>query len=210
MTQQKTRQKKGGKEKKTNKKINVQKLLNSGRLIKTKDIPKTVKALKDAGLKIVLTQGVWDLIHIGHARYMQKAKKLGDVLIVAVDTDEVVKFRKGPNRPIVPQSERVKMVSHLRSVDLIVLKESKTDNGKLIRMIKPEIFVVSQTTKSTKPGKDFIARVKKKFSKYCGDIIGLKPQATTSTTARIRLLTIKGAKELANELHKVIDKFLKN
>ncbi len=172
-------------------------ILGSGRLIPTKDIGKIATILKKNNYKIVLTQGVWDLIHEGHAQYLQKAKKLGDVLIVAVDTDEVVKYRKGPNRPIVPEKERVKMISHLKHVDLIVMKESKTDHGKLIRTIKPDILVISESTASNKNDKSFFEDVKEEHSKFCKKIINLKPQSTTSTTARIRLLTIKGGEDLA-------------
>jgi len=187
-----------------------QNILGSGKVIPTNNIREITTTLKDNGYKIVLTQGVWDLLHEGHAKYLQKAKKLGDVLIVAVDTDEVVKYRKGPSRPIVPEKERVKMISHLKHVDLIVMKESKTDNEKLIKLIKPNILVVSKTTKSKIAGADFISRVKKRFGQHCGDVIGLMPQSTTSTTARIRLLTIKGAEDLAKELQKSIENFLYN
>lgn len=188
--------------------MRVADLLGSGKLIPSKDIAKISKLLKNNGYRVVLTQGVWDLIHEGHAKYLQKAKALGDVLIVGVDTDEVVKHRKGPNRPIVPEKERVNMVSHLKHVDLIVMKESKTDHSKLIKAIKPDVFVVSQTTASNYDGKKFIDGIKEEHGDYCKKIINLKPQSTTSTTARIRLLTIKGAEDLANELHKSIENFL--
>lgn len=62
---------------------------------------------KKLGLKIVLTSGTFDLFHIGHAQYLEKAKEMGDVLIVGVDSDARVKKRKGPERPIVPENERV-------------------------------------------------------------------------------------------------------
>lgn len=188
--------------------MEVASLLGSGKLIPTKDIGKIATLLKKHNYKLVLTQGVWDLIHEGHAKYLQKAKGLGDVLIVAVDTDEVVKFRKGPNRPIVPQKERVKMISHLKHVDLIVMKESKTDHGKLIRAIKPDILVISETTPANKTDKSFLEEVCEEHAGYCKKIVNLKPQSTTSTSARIRLLTIKGAEDLAKELHKSIENFL--
>ncbi|MFA6973460.1 MAG: adenylyltransferase/cytidyltransferase family protein [Parcubacteria group bacterium] len=188
--------------------IKISSILGSGRLIPTKDIGKTVTLLKENDCKIVLTQGVWDLIHEGHAQYLQKAKQLGDVLIVAVDTDEVVRHRKGPNRPIVPEKERVKMISHLKHVDLIVMKESKTDHGKLIRAIKPDVLVISESTPSNKKDKSFFEDVREEHSKFCKKIVNLKPQSTTSTTARIRLLTIKGGEDLAKELQKSIENFL--
>lgn len=186
----------------------ISSLLGSGKLIPTEDIEEIVTFLKKNGYKVVLTQGVWDLIHEGHAQYLQKAKALGDVLIVAVDTDEVVKHRKGPTRPIVPESERVKMISHLKHVDLIVMKESKTDHGKLIRAIKPDILVISESTASNKKGKSFLEEICEEHTPYCKEIVNLEPQSTTSTSARIRLLTIKGAEELAKELQKVIESFL--
>ena len=188
--------------------VEISSLLGSGKLIPTKDIGRIATLLKKNNYKLVLTQGVWDLIHEGHARYLQKAKGFGDVLIVAVDTDEVVKHRKGPTRPIVPEKERVNMISHLKHVDLIVMKESKTDHGKLIRTIKPDILIISESTKSNKENKSFLEEVKEEHDKFCKKIVNLKPQSTTSTTARIRLLTIKGAEDLAKELHRSIENFL--
>ncbi|KKQ45407.1 MAG: Bifunctional synthase/transferase [Candidatus Moranbacteria bacterium GW2011_GWC2_37_8] len=188
--------------------IEISSLLGSGKLIPSKEIGKISILLKKNGYRVVLTQGVWDLIHEGHAQYLHKAKQLGDVLIVGVDTDEVVRHRKGPTRPIVPQEERVKMISHLRPVDLIVMKESKTDHGRLIRDIQPDIFVISETTPPNVDGKTFLQEVREEHKEYCKEIINMEPQSTTSTTARIRLLTIKGAEDLAKELQEVIAKFL--
>lgn len=188
--------------------VKMSDILGSGRLISTKDIGKITAKLKKDGYKVVLTQGVWDLIHEGHAKYLQKARQLGDVLIVAVDTDEVVKHRKGPNRPIVPEKERVNMISHLKHVDLIVMKESKTDHNKLIRTIRPDILVISESTPSNKKDRSFFEEVKEEHEKFCGKIVNLKPQSITSTTARIRFLTIKGAEDLARELQKSIENFL--
>lgn len=188
-------------------KIEISNLLGSGKLISAAEIGQIAALLKKNGHRIVLTQGVWDLIHEGHAQYLHKAKQLGDVLIVGVDTDEVVRHRKGPTRPIVPEQERVKMISHLRSVDLIVMKESKTDHGKLIRDIQPDILVISETTPPNVDGKTFLQEVCDEHNKYCKKIVNLEPQSTTSTTARIRLLTIKGAEDLAKELQQVIENF---
>jgi D-beta-D-heptose 7-phosphate kinase/D-beta-D-heptose 1-phosphate adenosyltransferase len=188
--------------------IEISDLLGSGILIPAEEISKVADLLRKHNRKIVLTQGVWDLIHEGHAQYLHKAKELGDILIVGIDTDEVVKHRKGPSRPIVPEQERVKMISHLKPVDLIVMKESKTDHGKLIRDIKPDVFVISQTTESNYDGKKFIDGIREEHGDYCKEIVNMPPQSTTSTSARIRLLTIKGAEDLASELQKVIENFL--
>src|SRR3990167_5006393 len=80
-------------------------------------LKKMVQKWKDEGSKIVLVSGSWDLIHEGHALYLEVAKSYGDILVVGVDSDKKVKRRKGPRRPIVPQQERLRMLSHLRSVD---------------------------------------------------------------------------------------------
>jgi rfaE bifunctional protein nucleotidyltransferase chain/domain len=167
-----------------------------------RQLKKTIKKLKDAGFRIVLTQGVWDLIHEGHARYLERAKKLGDILVVGVDSDELTKKRKGPRRPIVPEDERIRMISHLRHVDIITLRKSNQDIGKLIRTIEPDVLVVSQTTK------DFTNGMKNSYTDCCGKIVNLKHQATTSTSARIRNLTIEGAEELANKINSLIGDFL--
>jgi len=162
-----------------------------------------VQELKKNDLKVVLTQGVFDLVHEGHALYLEAAKSHGDVLIVGVDSDEFTKKRKGPNRPIVPQSERVKMLIHLRHVDIVTIREAKDDIGELIRLIKPDVLITSSSTEDFK--KDLGAGT---YNGYCGKIITLPPQATTSTTARIRNLTIEGAEKLAAELKKLTEEFI--
>ena len=69
-----------------------------------------VKHCRGLGLKIVLTQGSWDMVHIGHARYLEEAKRHGDFLIVGTDSDKKIRERKGPDRPVVPQDERLNIV----------------------------------------------------------------------------------------------------
>src|SRR4051812_47052135 len=68
-------------------------------------LKKLIENCKGLGLKIVLTQGTYDMVHIGHARYFEEAKKHGHILVVGVDSDEKVRARKGPERPVVPQAE---------------------------------------------------------------------------------------------------------
>jgi len=162
-----------------------------------------VKNLKQEGRKVVLTQGVYDLIHEGHARYLEAAKSYGDVLIVGVDSDELTRLRKGPNRPIVPQRERVNMLLHLRHVDIVTIREANHDIGALIRLVRPDVLVTSTSTEDFK--KDLRAG---KYDSYCQKIVILPPQATTSTTARIRKLTIEGAEKLAREVQQLTQNFL--
>ncbi|MFW5887746.1 MAG: adenylyltransferase/cytidyltransferase family protein, partial [Bacteriovoracia bacterium] len=167
-----------------------------------KDLADLVKLLKNNGYKIVLTQGVWDLIHDGHAKYLEKAKTFGDILIVGVDTDKLTKKRKGPTRPVVPENERISMISHLRYVDIITTRTDKEDIGDLIKMIKPDTLVVSKSTK------DFTEEMKKDYKDFCGNIINLQPQSTSTTTGRVRQLTIEGAEKLGDRIKKLTDDFI--
>ncbi len=167
------------------------------------ELESVVRKLKEENYKIALTQGVWDLIHEGHALYMQKAKSYGDILIVGVDSDELTKKRKGLNRPIVPQSERISMLLHLRHVDIVTVREIDCDIGHLIRLVRPDVLVTSKSTS------DFKKKDKEEYKDFCKKIVTLSPQATTSTTARIRNLTIDGAEQLACEVNKITENFIK-
>lgn len=172
-------------------------------IVDLKRLEEVVKALKTVGLKIVLTQGVYDLIHEGHARFLEMAKSHGDILIVGIDSDALTKQRKGPNRPIVPQSERIEMLTHLRHVDIVVLRDVEQNIGDLIRTVKPDVLVTSTSTK------DFTEQLKAEYKDDAGTILTLEAQSTTSTTARIRDLTIEGAANLAEEINGLIKDYIK-
>lgn len=181
-------------------KVTVKNILAQGSNLKDRFIPeygelkKVVSDLKRMGYRIVLTQGVYDMIHEGHARYLEKALSYGDLLIVGVDSDELTRKRKGPNRPIVPQEERLHMLAHLRPVGILTLREARDDVGKLIKCIQPDVLITSESTK------DFTKKEAVAYKKWCGEVVVLPPQATTTTTARVRLLTIGGADQLAQEI----------
>lgn len=153
-------------------------------------LKKLVDHCKGLGLKVVLTQGTYDMVHIGHSRYFEEAKRHGDILVVGVDSDKKVKARKGPDRPIVPQSERLEMVTHLRSVDIVTIKELNMPRWHLIKMVQPDVLIVTKETLE-KYSKEEI----KEMSSYCGKVVTLAPMATTSTSAKIRLLQLKLAKK---------------
>ncbi len=138
---------------------------------------------KKLGLRIVLTSGTFDLFHIGHAQYLEKAKALGDLLIIGVDSDEKVKRRKGPHRPIVPEGERVQILSHCRHADVITLKGADDPQNHLIKLVSPDVLVVSESTDHEDGAVDEKAQ-------YCGQVIVLEPQSETSTSAKIRLIQI--------------------
>ncbi len=167
------------------------------------ELKKTVELFKKMGYKVVLTQGVYDLIHEGHAGYLEKARSYGDILIVGVDSDALTKARKGPNRPIVPQNERVNMLVHLRHVDIVTVREINHEKGDLIKLVEPDVLVVSKSTK------DFSKDEQLEYKEFCGKVVILPPQAQATTSARIRNLTIEGAEKLAEEVTRITQDFLK-
>lgn len=93
-----------------------------------------------AGKKIVFTNGVFDIIHKGHVEYLNRAKDLGDILVVAINSDSSVRRIKGEKRPIVPESDRAYVVSNLKSVDYVCLFEEDTPY-ETIKIIRPDILV---------------------------------------------------------------------
>jgi len=97
--------------------------------------------------RIVLTGGCFDILHIGHVRFLSEAKGMGDYLVVLLESDEKVKNLKGENRPVFVQEERAEVLSALRSVDLVVLlqaMESDSDYVDLVMSIKPDIIAVTE------------------------------------------------------------------
>lgn len=105
-----------------------------------KELKKILKGLREKGKKIIFTNGCFDLIHLGHVRYLEKAKGLGDVLIVAINTDSSIRRIKGVKRPITPQRERAEVLASLGSVDYVTFFNEDTPY-ELIRLIKPDILV---------------------------------------------------------------------
>ena len=99
-----------------------------------------INNLKSEKKKIVFTNGCFDLLHVGHIRYLSNAKKLGDFLIVGLNSDESVKILKGQSRPINQFEDRAMLLSALRSVDLVIMFEEQTPEN-LINKIVPDVLV---------------------------------------------------------------------
>lgn len=169
------------------------------------DLKKITEDFKQFGYKVVLTQGVYDLIHEGHGKYLENARLQGDVLIVGVDTDELTRERKGPNRPIVPENERLRMLTFLRSVDIVTLRTSEAvakDIDYLHKALRPDVFIMSHSTK------DFPVEKKVEVEKYVKRVEIFEPQAETSTSARIRHLMIGGATDLGKRLLETVQDYV--
>ncbi len=99
-----------------------------------------VNTLKQDGKRIVFTNGCFDILHVGHVRYLKEARELGDVLVVGLNSDSSVRTIKGNRRPIVPQGERAEVLSSLRHVDYVVVFD-EPDPYNTIAAIKPDILV---------------------------------------------------------------------
>jgi len=99
-----------------------------------------VDRLKREGKKVIFTNGCFDILHAGHTRYLREAKKLGDVLILALNSDSSVRSIKGEKRPIVPETERAEVVASLASVDYVTIFNELTPL-ELIEFLQPDVIV---------------------------------------------------------------------
>ena len=93
-----------------------------------------------AGRRVAFTNGVFDLLHPGHVRYLQQARALGDVLVVGINTDRSVRANKGPGRPITPEAERAEIVAAIECVDGVTLFDEETPHA-LIADVQPDVLV---------------------------------------------------------------------
>jgi len=96
--------------------------------------------LRAAGARLVFTNGVFDLLHVGHVRYLAQACALGDALIVAINSDRSVRELKGPDRPVFAEAERAEILAALRHVDYVVVFDDISPRG-LIRKLLPDVLV---------------------------------------------------------------------
>src|SRR3989344_6237528 len=144
-----------------------------------KTLLSVVKTLKDSGYRVVLAQGVYDLFHVGHKRYLEAAKSQGDILLLAVDTDERARERKGPTRPFDKLNDRLEILAGLRAVDIVTLRVVGEDIRDFIKDLKPDVLIMSETTE------DFTPKDKRDILHYCGEI-----RVLPSTIMRRNLLVV--------------------
>lgn len=124
-----------------------------------------VAGARQSGASIVLANGCFDLLHVGHVRYLEAARTLGDILIVGINSDRQARALKGPGRPLVPQNERAELVSSIRSVDLVTIFDEPTVE-ELIRAIRPDFHAkgTDYTTDSV-PERDIV--------RECGGVVAI-------------------------------------
>ena len=110
-----------------------------GQLIERKDIVNLVQSLQKEGKKIVATNGCFDILHVGHVRYLQKTKSYADYSVVLLNSDKSVKSIKGPSRPINNENDRAEILTALNYVDFVVMFDEDSP-GNLLDEIKPDVY----------------------------------------------------------------------
>lgn len=132
--------------------------MKMGQTVDRKDIGEIIKTLKAKGKKVVATNGCFDILHVGHVRYLQKSKSFGDILVVGLNSDISVKILKGETRPINPQEDRAEVLCALACVDYVVMFDEKTPVD-LLDLIKPDIYTKGgDYTLETLPEADVILK----------------------------------------------------
>jgi rfaE bifunctional protein nucleotidyltransferase chain/domain len=162
-------------------------------------LAKVIDGLRAVNYRVIVTIGSWDLLHIGHVRYLLRAKEYGDVLVVGVDTDRAIKLYKGELRPVIPEAERLEMLSYQSPVDFVTLIDDLDENSawqyELIKKLKPDVFVAVEDSYP----KEQLEEIKK----YCTELVVLPRQAENTSTTRLIQGTIK--KQL-DQMYKMTEK----
>lgn len=114
--------------------------MSTRKIVSLEEAARRAARARADGRSVALANGVFDLFHVGHLRYLQGAKALGDVLVVAVNSDASTRAYKGPSRPIVPEAERAEIVAALACTDLVVVFEA-ADVREVIRQVRPDVHV---------------------------------------------------------------------
>ena len=140
-----------------------------------------IPKLKKQGKRIVFTNGCFDLLHFGHAKYLEEAKRKGDILVVGVNSDASIRRIKGKNRPIVGEKNRLHLVAALESVDFVLLFKEDTPL-KIIEKLRPDILIKGADWKNKGiVGADFI-------NNYGGRVTTIKLVKGLSTTNLIKII----------------------
>ena len=150
-------------------------------------LKRLLKREKADGRSIVFTNGCFDVLHVGHVRYLEEAKSLGDILVVAVNSDRSASTLKGPSRPINAELDRAEMIAALACVDYVTLFD-ESDPYRIISILKPDVLVKGgDWTKETTVGRDIVEQ-------EGGRVVIIPYAEGYSTSALIdRILTGRGS-----------------
>jgi len=142
-------------------------------------LKRAVSLLKKSGKTVVFTNGCFDLLHYGHVKYLEVARKNGDLLVVAINSDASVRRIKGRGRPLVSQTDRIRIIAGLESVDYVTVFAEDTPL-RIIKLLKPDILVKgSDWNKTSIVGRDIV-------SGYGGKVLTVKLMQGRSTTKLIK------------------------
>ena len=166
-----------------------------------KKLSEISKGNKLLGKKVVLTGGVWDMLHGGHLEYLVKARQSGDVLIVIVDNDELTRLRKGDDRPFDKEDERIKLIAGLRVVNYVIVNTKQFHKHDILKAVKPDVFVISVSTGSE------IQDDIKQFEEFAGEVVNFEPQSSNSTSAKLLRLKKGALLEFKGRFENLFDEF---
>jgi rfaE bifunctional protein nucleotidyltransferase chain/domain len=150
-------------------------------ILSREDLADRIATARESGARIVLANGCFDVLHVGHVRYLAGARELGDLLVVGINSDEQVAIQKGPGRPVLPANERAEIVAALESVTYVTIFEEATVE-QLLLALKPDVHAkgTDYTTESV-PERDVVRS-------YGGEVAIVgdpKDHSTTEIIARI-------------------------
>lgn len=155
-----------------------------------------VNAERILGNKIVMTIGSFDIFHIGHGRYLSKAKGLGSRLVVGIDSDATMARYKGEERPIIPAIERLELLASQKPVDYVTIIDDVDKDGRwyygLLRMLKPDIFVAVEDSYSEEQ--------KNEIREFCSELVVFPRQAENTSSTMIIQKLIKANPELLRKI----------
>ena len=155
---------------------------SDARVLNRQDLAVRVEAERTKGATIVLANGCFDVLHVGHTRYLSGARALGDLLVVGVNSDDQVRVQKGPGRPILPAAERAELVASLESVDYVTVFEEPTVE-ELLMTLKPDVHAKgTDYTEETVPERQVV----RSYGGRVAIVGDPKDHSTTSLLTRLR------------------------
>jgi rfaE bifunctional protein nucleotidyltransferase chain/domain len=158
-----------------------------GKILDLQAVIERRRAFQRRGQRVVLTNGCFDLLHVGHVRCLRRARELGDALIVAVNSDESVRALKGPGRPVVSEAARAEVLSAIGCVDYVTIFDAPTAE-QLVATVQPDVYVKGGDYRlGGKAGPE--ARI---VASYGGMTVFLELEAGASTSAIINTILRRG------------------
>jgi len=150
-------------------------------ILDQEELQDRIAVARESGARIVLANGCFDVLHVGHVRYLAGARELGDILVVGINSDEQVAIQKGPGRPVLPAAERAEIVAALESVTYVTIFDEPTVE-QLLLTLKPDVHAkgTDYTTESV-PERDVV----RSYGGQVAIVGDPKDHSTTEIIARV-------------------------